>query len=193
MTILKEFNEVKQNIQIKKAELEAANRIDEQKLEELKAQYEQFVYQSDFTNAEKTKQAIKSVEGSMETRQDILDVISDSRNAGIVEEGKRVVQKFKAEKSKLETELEKRLRVADKKRYEYMAELDKIAEINRNHFALIDELQVIRPLANWDNGEGKDTFGINLKYYDSREFRKLFDFNNLSRKIQKEVQDVMLK
>jgi chromosome segregation ATPase len=157
MEFMKIYYDAIENAKKQALELEQGNAELEQKIGELNKSYESFVQELAFENAKKIKTEIAELQLEIDTKNDMITVLRNKKNQGILDAAKKVVLACIEAKEKLTKEQKKLIKHAEAKHDEYLKSLAPIMERNQALEMVANQLRHLEGVV----GIHKDLGGVN--------------------------------
>lgn len=178
MEFLKRYEEKIAKFRTKYYQMVSENEEDQKHLMGLKGKYGSLVSSLDFEGANKVKVEMKNLEASIETKEDLINVLKEKINNGDADAAKEAAILFKKEKEKHLKQSGALIKQVEKKRAEFIEALRDIDQFNSVITVAGQQLYPLEKVVNWSSPEVINELGFDL----SRSIRgdvgsiKLYDY-----------------
>lgn len=163
MNFISQYNQALHTARTNAAKLEGENQQALQKVQDLEKQYESHIQNLDFDSAKKVKSEIKELESEIETKRDIISILRDPKNQGVVDAAKKAAVEYHNQKEELKQKDIQLHEKAMSKREEYLEAVRDIiahnAQLTRGH----DDLKRLQEVVAWRNPDVVKELKLNVE------------------------------
>ena len=162
MEFLKGYQEKIEKFRTKYYQMVAETEEDHNYLMGLKAKYDSLVSSLDFEGANKMKVEIKNLEASIETKEDLINILKEKVNNGDADAAKEAAILFKKENENHLKKSGSLIKQAEKKRAEFIEVLRDIDQFNSLITVASRQLQPLEKVVQWSSPEVVNELGFDF-------------------------------
>ena len=178
MEFLKGYYDKIEKFKTKYHQMIEENEEEQKHLMGLKGKYDSLVSSLDFEGANKVKMEMKNLKASIETKEDLINVLKEKINNGDADAAKEAAILFKKEKEKHLKQSGALIKQAEKKRAEFIEALRDIDHFNSVITVAGQQLYPLEKVVKWSSPEVVNELGFDLSSSIRGDYGsiKLFDY-----------------